>query len=165
MNQDTTDTTYPMSENGLKADGTAADTIHRYVAFISDGLAYVISADYVMEIITNYAITHLPMVPSYISGIINLRGQIISIIDVRRRMGKAPAEESASKSNCIIVLNVDGVELGITVDTVTKALDIDEARISPMPSGNREKLVNGILTTPAGETVLFFDCHTLVGSY
>lgn len=165
MNQDTMDMTCAMPESGLSTDGTGFDTISRYVAFISDGLAYVISADYVMEIITNYAITHLPMVPSYISGIINLRGQIISIIDVRRRMGKAPADGGAPASNCIIILNVDGVELGITVDTVTKAMDIDEARISPMPSGNREKLVNGILTTPAGETVLFFDCHTLVGSY
>lgn len=162
MNQDTMDTIYAMPENRSDEDGAAADTIRRYVAFISDGLSYVISAEYVMEIITNYAITHLPMVPSYISGIINLRGQIIPIIDVRRRMGKAPSD---SENNCIIVLDVDGVTLGVTVDTVTKALDIDEAQIAPMPSGNREKLVNGILTTPSGETVLFFDCRTLVDSY
>lgn len=145
-----------------EADDSASDTLRRYVAFISDGLTYVISAAYVTEIITNHTTTHLPMVPSYISGIINLRGQIIPIIDVRRRMGKPPLEETEAAHNCIIVLNIRGTEIGITVDTITKALDIDEAGISPMPTSSKEILVNGIQTLPDGQTVLFFDCNMLI---
>lgn len=142
-----------------------SDTLCRYVAFISDGLTYVISARYVTEIITNHEATRLPMVPSYISGIINLRGQIIPIIDVRCRMGKSPMEETALDHHCIIVLNIRGTEIGITVDTITKALDIDESSIAPMPTNNQEKLVSGIQTTPDGQTVLFFDCDALIDSY
>lgn len=149
----------PYEEDGV------TDTLCRYVAFICDGLTYVISARYVTEIITNHQATTLPMVPDYISGIINLRGQIIPIIDVRRRMGKPPMEEMALERHCIIVLNIQGTEIGITVDTITKALDIDESAISPMPANNQEKLVSGIQTTPDGQTVLFFDCSALTCDY
>lgn len=144
---------------------SASDTLNRYVAFVCDGLTYVISATYVTEIITNHTTTHLPMVPSFISGIINLRGQIIPIIDVRRRMGKPPLEERDAAYHCIIVLNIRGTEIGITVDTITKALDIDEARISPMPTSSQEILVNGIQTLADGQTVLFFDCNMLIDHF
>lgn len=105
------------------------------------------------------------MVPSYIPGIINLRGQIIPIVDVRRRMGNYyPSDESSKRQNCIIVINIHAMEIGIIVDTVTKTLDISEAAIAPMPPNNRQELVNGIQTTPDGETVLFFDHEMLVNT-
>ena len=136
-----------------------------YVAFISNGLTYVINASCVTEIITNHSIRKLPMVPSYIPGIINLRGQIIPIVDVRRRMGNYyPSDESSKRQNCIIVINIHAMEIGIIVDTVTKTLDISEAAIAPMPPNNRQELVNGIQTTPDGETVLFFDHEMLVNT-
>lgn len=165
LNQ-TMETTHELSEiESQTAFNSVSDTIRRYVAFISDNLNYVISAEYVTEIITNHTITRLPLVPPYISGIINLRGQIIPIIDVRRRMGKSPSDTTSLENNCIIVLNIHGTEIGITVDTITKALDIDESAISPMPTSNQDELVNGIQTTTSGETVLFFDCCMLINSY
>ena len=142
-----------------------AESLSRYVAFISNGLTYVINASCVTEIITNHSIRKLPMVPSYIPGIINLRGQIIPIVDVRRRMGNYyPSDESSKRQNCIIVINIHAMEIGIIVDTVTKTLDISEAAIAPMPANNRQELVNGIQTTPDGETVLFFDHEMLVNT-
>ena len=136
-----------------------AESLSRYVAFISNGLTYVINASCVTEIITNHSIRKLPMVPSYIPGIINLRGQIIPIVDVRRRMGNYyPSDESSKKQNCIIVISIHAM------DTVTKTLDISEAAIAPMPANNRQELVNGIQTTPDGETVLFFDHEMLVNT-
>ena len=141
------------------------ESLSRYVAFISNGLTYVINASCVTEIITNHSIRKLPMVPSYIPGIINLRGQIIPIVDVRRRMGNYyPSDESSKRQNCIIVINIQAMEIGIIVDTVTKTLDISEAAIAPMPPNNRQELVNGIQTTPDGETVLFFDHEMLVNT-
>ncbi len=76
----------------------------KYLIFVSDGLLYGLYAEQVIEIITNHNITHLPRVPSYVRGIINLRGQIIPIVDIRRRLGKADGEES-----CIVVVDVDEV--------------------------------------------------------
>lgn len=146
-------------------ENEATETLSRYVAFLSNGLTYVINASCVTEIITNYSIRKLPMVPHYIPGIINLRGQIIPIIDVRRMMGNyIPSDEGSKKQNCIIVINIESMEIGIIVDTVTKTLDIAESAISPMPSNNKQELVSGIQTTPDGETILFFDYEMLVNT-
>ena len=60
----------------------------KYLLFCSDNLLFGVSADYVVEIITNHAITKLPLVPNYIRGIINLRGQIIPIVDIRLLLGQ-----------------------------------------------------------------------------
>ena len=59
----------------------------RFLTFSSNGLNIGVSTNYVIEIITNHIITVLPLVPDYVKGIINLRGQIIPIIDIRLRMG------------------------------------------------------------------------------
>ena len=61
-------------EEGVPAPARDAQTV-KYLLFCSDNLLFGVSADYVVEIITNHAITKLPLVPNYIRGIINLRGQ------------------------------------------------------------------------------------------
>ena len=75
---------------GLK--GISDEISQKYLMFLSDGLDFAVKASYVMEIITNHDITTLPMVPDFIKGIINLRGQIIPIIDIRTKMGKMEGE-------------------------------------------------------------------------
>ena len=75
---------------------------NKYLICISEGLLYGIDAEQVETIITDHTITRLPRVPHYVRGIINLRGQIIPIIDIRLRLGKPQAEES-----CIIVVNIE----------------------------------------------------------
>lgn len=133
--------------------------IERYLTFVSDGLLYAIDTSYVTEIITNHVITTLPMVPSYISGIINLRGAIVPIVDIRSRMGKMPAD--LSNGSCIIVLSINSVNLGIIIDQVSQVVDIDQTQISPMPVNNRQDLVNGMITE-GDQTFLFLDCDLLV---
>ena len=88
----------------------------RFLTFSSDGLNIGVSTNYVIEIITNHAITMVPLVPDYVKGIINLRGQIIPIIDIRLRMGKPSIEYT--NTTCIIVLNINSVYIGIIVDAV-----------------------------------------------
>ena len=66
----------------------------KYLICISDGLLYGVDAEQVETIITDHTITRLPRVPHYVRGIINLRGQIIPIIDIRLRMGKPEADEN-----------------------------------------------------------------------
>ena len=72
----------------------------KYLICISDGLFYGIDAEKVETIITDHTITRLPRVPHFVRGIINLRGQIIPVIDIRLRLGKPEADE-----NCIMVIN------------------------------------------------------------
>ena len=140
-------------------EATDNANIERYLTFISDGLLYAIDTSYVTEIITNHMITTLPMVPSYISGIINLRGAIVPIVDIRSRMGKIPAD--LSNGSCIIVLSINTVNLGIIIDPVSQVVDIDQTQISPMPVNNRQDLVNGMITE-GDQTFLFLDCELLV---
>lgn len=134
--------------------------LERYLTFVSDGLTYAIDTSYVTEILTSHMITVLPMVPHYIAGIINLRGAIVPIVDIRARMNKAPAD--TSDGSCIIVLNIDTANLGIIIDGVSQVIDIDRTQISPMPVNNRQELVNGMITVDNDQTFLFLDCDFLV---
>ncbi|MEY8356472.1 chemotaxis protein CheW [Lachnospiraceae bacterium 54-53] len=138
------------------------ETMERYLTFHTDNLIFGVSTNYIIEIITNHVITPMPMLPGYVKGIINLRGQIVPIIDIRLRLGK-PAIEYTN-TTCVIVLNVDSVFIGIIVDAVEQVLDIDYTRISPVPANNREELVSGMISMPDNNVVLLMDCETLVNN-
>ncbi len=147
------------TNTNFTADSDAAvssENIRKYLTFVSDGLFFGIDAAYVTEIIINHNITFLPMVPYYIKGIINLRGQIIPIVDIRLRMNK-PEYIKEDNSNCIIVLNIDTIMIGILVDSVRQVLDVDTSMISPPTANNYEELVNGMITLSDGSTMLVLD--------
>ena len=114
------------------------------------------------EIINDCAITHLPLVPDYIKGIINLRGQILPVVDIRLYMGK-PALEYNSKT-CFIVLNVDDLPVCIVVDSVQQVIDIDLQDVRPIPIKRRQKLLDGMITLENGTVLMSFDCKSLVSS-
>ena len=132
-------------------------TIDKYLLFVSDELLFGVPAEYVVEIITNHTITSIPLVPGYIRGIINLRGQIIPIVDIRLLLGHAMRED-----NCIIILNIDGVMVGILVDTVQKMVDVDRTTILPAPPQNSQNLVSGMCALDDEKTMLVFDCAQIL---
>ena len=126
----------------------------KYLIFITDDLRLGVDAEYVVEILNTHTATYLPMMPDYIRGIYNMRGQII-----RRRLGKAPMESE----NLLVVLNYNGTQLGILVDSVEVMLDIPNASILPIPSQSAQKLVSGMCTLPDGSgTMLVLDCDQLI---
>lgn len=129
----------------------------KYLIFASDDLLYGIDADQVVEIITNHTITYLPRVPGYVRGIINLRGQLIPILDIRMRLGKMPGDKY-----CVVVVNVDGDQIGILVDGVEKMVDVPKEDILPMPTQNSEKMISGMCSLVDGGTMLVLDCGLLI---
>ncbi len=131
----------------------------KYLAFISDGLQYAIDVGYVDEIKTNETITLLPKVPKFIKGVMNLRGQIKPVVDIRVLMNR-PAIEYNSET-CIIVLEVNSVSLGILVDGVSRVIDLFPDMISPPPSNINQELVYGIANVE-GVVNLMLDCEKLV---
>lgn len=142
-------------------NASAADELsQKYLLFISDGLDFGVNVSYVNEIITNYSITKLPLVPHYIKGILNLRGQVVPIIDIRAKMGKAEIDETAL--SCIIVLENGSVTVGIYVDTVSHVADIDVSRISPPSPHNRLEMVNGMVSLTDNKTLFLMDCDKLI---
>ena len=139
------------------ADGAPEILTDKYLIFVSDNLFYGIDAEQVVELITEHSITRLPRVPHYVRGIINLRGQIIPIIDIRLRLGKPEAGE-----NGIMVVNGDNNCVGILVDGVEKMVDIPRDTILPMPTQNPQKLISGMCSLAEGGTMLILDCSLLL---
>ena len=129
----------------------------KYLIFSSDGLMYGIKAEQVKDIITDYTITYVPRVPNYVRGVINLRGQIIPVVDIRLRLGK-PEQDSF----CGIVVDVDGSMIGILVDMVEQMVDVPVGSILPVPTSRGQAMVSGMWTMPNGNTMLELDCALLL---
>lgn len=130
----------------------------KHLIFTVDDLKIGIDAEQVVEIMNVYTATYLPMMPDYILGIFNMRGQIIPIMDIRLRLGKPPAEEGI-----LIVIDYNNNQLGIRVDSVDLMLDIPMESIVPIPSQSTQKLVSGMCTLPDGSgTMLVLDCEQLI---
>lgn len=153
-------------ENTALEQDEAVDVVEsteRFLTFTSDGLTIGVSTNYVIEIITNHTITPLPLVPDYVKGIINLRGQIIPILDIRLRMGKPSIEHTST--TCVIVLEIDSVYIGIIVDDVQQVVDVDKSMISSVPVEKQQVLISGMLSNGPRSVILFLDCEELAHSY
>lgn len=108
----------------------------KYLTFILADEEYGLEILKVREIIGILKITSVPKIPDYVKGVINLRGVIIPVIDLRLKFGIAEAEYT--QETCIIVVNVEikkkEVLMGIIVDTVNEVLDISADNVEEAPS-------------------------------
>ena len=131
----------------------------KYLIFMAGHLKLGVVAEDVVEILNNQVITYLPMVPDFIRGIINMRGQMIPILDIRSRMGLPQPE----KDSLVVVLNLGEVQLGILVDAVDQMLDIPRDNIHPLPANSTQPLVSGMCSLPDGSgTMMVLDCEQLL---
>lgn len=143
-------------------ESTSTPAMTRFLTFVSDGLTFGVNTDQVIEIINDHSIRPLPMVPDYVRGIINLRGQILPIIDMRLRMGKPFLEYTAK--TCIIILEIESNIVGIAVDSVAQVLDIDLSKTSPIPIENRQELTNSMISIGDGKVVLLLECEAVINT-
>lgn len=110
-----------------KGEGRAG----KYLTFILAKEQYGIDVLSIQEIIGMMPITSVPQTPEYVKGVVNLRGKVIPVIDLRLRFGMP--EREADGQTCIIVVDVSGVQMGVVVDTVREVLDIAEGEIEAAP--------------------------------
>ncbi|MCI9592936.1 MAG: chemotaxis protein CheW [Lachnospiraceae bacterium] len=136
-----------------------SSTVERCLTFESGDLVLYISTKHVIEIINNHTITTLPLMPPYIKGVINLRGQILPVVDIEHRMGKESLD--STEKTCIIVLEIDSVALGIIVDSVRQVIDIDLKQVRPIPLKRQQKLLDGMVTMDDGSVFMSIDCQAL----
>lgn len=149
-------------EEILQEDISAEDTQKgKYLTFLLGKEDYGIEIKYITEIIGIQAITEVPELPHYVKGIINLRGKIIPVMDVRLRFGKEPMEYS--DRTCIIVVDILNVSAGLIVDCVSEVLSIPDQEIVPPPEINKfgSKFVKGI-GKAGNEVKLILDCEKLL---
>jgi len=151
-----------MTEHMLESPEWEEDTLKgKFLAFTLGAEEYGIEIKYVTEIINMQPITVVPEVPVFMKGIINLRGTIIPVMDVRLRFRKEPREYN--DRTCIIVIHFEGTTIGLIVDAVAEVLSIQDSDIVDPPKMNQasQRYIRGV--GKVGDRVkLLLDCSKLL---
>lgn len=121
-----------MDEDWGEDEDTQKD---KYLLFHLMKEFYAIEIKYVIEIIGIQKITEIPEAPNFVKGIINLRGKVIPVIDVRLRFKFL--EKAYEDRTCIIVVDVNQIQVGLIVDQVSEVMDIPPNRIELPPKTNK----------------------------
>ncbi len=109
----------------------------KYLTFYMAGEDYGIDIAYVTEIIGIQKITEVPDMPLFIKGVINLRGKVIPVMDVRLRFNME--ERAYDERTCIIVIDINSMAVGLVVDEVREVADIPEDQVEPPPQTGKGK--------------------------
>lgn len=108
----------------------------QYLTFLLSGELYALGIMNVKEIIEYGSVTDIPMMPSFIRGVINLRGAVVPVIDISARFGGRPSE--AGRRSCIIILELRDEDvrqdIGVMVDAVNEVIEIQKSDIEPPPA-------------------------------
>lgn len=116
-----------------------ASLVRELLTFTLDGDPYAIPVEWAREIVRLRAITPVPRVPPEIRGVISLRGEIVQVLDLCRRLGIQTREPT--RSTRIIVLHGDhGAVTGLLVDSVREVVRIAEAAVQPPPTGESDSV-------------------------
>jgi len=146
--------------DGFIEDDDSLD--EKYLTFMMGEEEFGVNIGFVTEIIGIQAITFVPDLPVFVKGIINLRGQIIPVIDVRLRFQKP--EIGYTDRTCIIVLQIRDLPVGFIVDSVAEVDQIPETNIIPPPqvkNSYHQQYISGI--GKIGEKIiLVMDCEKLI---
>ena len=111
---------------------------HKYLTFLLPGKIYAVSIMKVKEIIEYGNVIDVPMMPDFINGAINLRGQVIPVIDLSVRLGGDVVD--VTRRSCIVVVDLlladKAMKVGLLVDAVSNVIDFQESQIDDAPSFN-----------------------------
>lgn len=129
---------------------TGKNDNNSYLTFSLDNETFGIHVSKVVNILEMTEITKVPKAPAYIKGVINLRGTVLPVIDIRIKFGMAPTEQTLN--TCILVLEPELEEgdamVGGLVDSVKAVMDIDQEKILSPPSLDKEnhtKIISGMV--------------------
>lgn len=124
------------------------DEGHEFISFDVGEEAYCLDIKSVREIRGWSKTTPLPHSPVAVRGVINLRGAIMPVVDLRARLGQGLTE--ASDRHVIIVVHADDSMFGLLVDAVQETLVVRSDEIQPPPEFAERSLVDGIIARPSG---------------
>ena len=129
------------AEDALTAANEDSSPKCKYMTFKSGNEFFGLKIQYVNEIIQIPPITAIPRTETYIKGLINLRGKIIPVIDVRLRFNQEPLEYD--DRTCIIVVIVNNMTVGLIVEQIAEVIEIKESNILPPPKrGHADRVDN-----------------------
>ncbi len=124
----------------LAKDNSKVEDIIQWVTFRLADEVYGINVMQVQEVLRLSEIAPVPGAPAYVMGIINLRGNVVTVIDTRQRFG-LPAQE-ADDSTRIVIIEVNGQVIGILVDSVAEVVNLSSSEIETTPNLGNEDNAN-----------------------
>ena len=138
------------------------NTILRWVTFYLDNEKYGINVMQVQEVLRVTEIAPVPGAPEYVLGIINLRGNVVTVIDTRKRFGLAPRElDDAAR---IVIVESNDQVVGIMVDSVAEVVDLKVSEVEAAPNVGTEdssRFIQGV-ASQEGELLIIVDLNKLL---
>jgi purine-binding chemotaxis protein CheW len=158
-----------MAKANTKNAAAAAAPVEQaaqYLTFVLGAETFAIGIMAIKEIIEYSSLTEVPMMPTYVRGVINLRGAVVPVLDLPVRFGKAAS--AVTKRTCIVIIEVAlGSErhtLGLVVDAVNAVLDIPTSEIEPPPAFGasiRTEFIRGMVKVNSKFVILLDVEHAL----
>lgn len=152
-----------ISANAAKASGSVKeDPILQWVTFRLGNETYGINVMQVQEVLRYTDIAPVPGAPIYVLGIINLRGNVVTVIDTCQRFGLPPIE--VTDNTRIVIIEADQQVIGILVDSVAEVVYLRSSEIESAPNvGNDEsaKFIQGVANRN-GELLILVDLNKLL---
>ncbi len=133
-----------------------SEPVSRWVTFQLDNETYGIDVMQIREVLRSTEISPVPGAPSYVLGIINLRGNVVAIIDTRSRFG-LPPHESIDDASRILILEAGDYVVGFLVDSVSEVAELQNEHIETAPdtgSGEGARFISGLYNRKEGLLIL-----------
>ena len=108
---------------------------HQYLTFKLDDEVFALGIDKVREVLDYTSVTKVPQTPDFMRGVINLRGSVVPVVDMRLKFGMAKTEKTVNTCIIIVEINLEGetTVLGALADSVQEVLDLEPQQIEPAP--------------------------------
>ena len=132
--------------------------------FWLDGDLYGVEVEHVQEVLRSQSITRVPLAPPAVAGLINLRGQVVTAIELRERLGRPKRPEGTDA--VVIVVRLDGEAVSLLVDSIADVVDVDASDFEAPPDtldGAARDLIRGAYKL-SGQLLLALDVNRAVGT-
>ena len=143
---------------------TGSATHAQLATFWLDGDLYGVEVEHVQEVLKSQGLTRVPLAPPAVAGLINLRGQVVTAIELRERLGRPPRPEGTDA--VVIVVRLHGEAVSLLVDSIADVVDVDAADFESPPDtldGQARELIRGAYKLD-GHLLLALDVQKAVGA-
>ena len=139
-----------------QASEARSEPVSRWVTFRLESETYGIDVMQIREVLRSPEISPVPGAPSYVLGIINLRGNVVAIIDTRSRFG-LPSNQTIDDASRILILEAGDYVVGFLVDSVSEVAELRNEKIESAPdtgSGEASRFITGLYNRKEGLLIL-----------
>lgn len=147
-----------------QSDSVKSEEMSRFLEFKLGNEFYVIELHTVREVITPPELTPIPKAPPHVCGLMNLRGLVLTVIDLRKRLSITPGKDASE--NSIVIFDLGDRLVGAWVDSIIRVATVEKSAIRPVPDSDANgvtQYLNGIIQFDH-KLALWLDVKKLLGS-